>query len=141
LWLETQIFDGCLDLLGEYTTGKRLACDGVTEMNDEDATEYALDWHVRDTEPLLFSDARAPQCPNTRKAPGKIMGNRLGLSLAKKEAEKVWPPGEMTLMIVSLTSLPAAICSAPRKLMNNSSENSPREMDCNRLLYIQHETK
>ena len=84
----TDILDGSRGLLGEYTTGKRLARDGVTEMNGDDATEYALEWQVRDTEPVLFSDARVPQYPATCIPPEKIMGNRLGLSLAMKEAEK-----------------------------------------------------
>jgi von Willebrand factor type D domain len=85
----SHVFHGSLGLLGEYTTGKRLARDGVTEMNNDDATDYALEWQVRDTEPLLFSDARAPQYPSTCKAASKMMFTRLGLSLAKKEAEKV----------------------------------------------------
>jgi hypothetical protein len=85
---QSDIFAGSLGLLGDYETGKKLARDGVTEMNDEDATDFALEWQVRDTEPMMFSDARVPQFPTVCIPPAKMMGNRLGLSLAKKEAEK-----------------------------------------------------
>jgi von Willebrand factor type D domain len=85
----TDAFDGSLGLLGEYETGKKVARDGVTEMNNaEDSTDFALEWQVRDTEPMLFSDARVPQYPATCVPPAKMLGNRLGMTLAKKEAEK-----------------------------------------------------
>jgi hypothetical protein len=83
------LFEGSVGLLGEYSTGKKLARDGVTEMNDDDPTSYALQWQVRDTEPMLFRDVRAPQYPAKCKPPAKMMGNRLGISHMKKEAEKV----------------------------------------------------
>ena len=38
---DTGIFEGSLGWLGEWGTGKRLARDGVTEMNDPDATAFA----------------------------------------------------------------------------------------------------
>jgi hypothetical protein len=83
----TDIFEGSLGLLGDYTTGKKLARDGETEVSDP--TEFALEWQVRDTEPLLFSSARFPQFPTQCTPPKKILGNRLGLSHMKEEAEKV----------------------------------------------------
>jgi len=85
----SDIFNGSLGLLGDYTTGKRMARDGKTVMGDEDPTNYALEWQVRDTEPLLFKEARAPQFPVQCIAPTKMMGKRLGDSHMKKEAEKV----------------------------------------------------
>jgi hypothetical protein len=84
----TEIFKGSLGMLGDWETGKRLARDGVTEMNDEDATAFALEWQVRDTEPLLFSEARYPQYPTICTPPSKSSTNRLGMSSFQKEAEE-----------------------------------------------------
>jgi hypothetical protein len=68
---------------------KKLARDGVSEMNDEDPTDYALEWQVHATKPSLFSDARVPQCPDICILPAKMMMcNRFGLSRVRKEAEK-----------------------------------------------------
>ena len=85
---KTELFKGSLGLLGDWETGKRLARDGETEMNDPDATAFALEWQVRDTEPMLFSEARFPQYPTTCTPPGKKLSNRLGMSNFKKEAEE-----------------------------------------------------
>jgi hypothetical protein len=74
------MFEGSVGLLGEYSTGKKLARDGAGEMNDEDPTAYALEWQVRDTEPQYPAQCRPPE---------KIMGNRLGISHMKEAAEKV----------------------------------------------------
>jgi len=84
----SDIFKGSLGLLGDWATGKRFARDGVTEMNDPDATAFALEWQVRDTEPMLFSEARFPQYPTTCTPPAKQLTNRLGMSKFKKEAEE-----------------------------------------------------
>jgi hypothetical protein len=84
---DTDIFQGSLGLLGDFSTGKKIARDGVTEI--QDATEFALEWQVRDTEPLLFSSARYPQYPTVCVPPKKMMGNRLGMSHMKEVAEKV----------------------------------------------------
>jgi hypothetical protein len=54
----------------------------------EDATAFALEWQVRDTEPMLFQDARFPQFPTTCTPPKKIMGGRLGKSHMEKAAEE-----------------------------------------------------
>jgi len=83
----TDIFKGSLGLLGDWETGKRIARDGMTEMNEKDATPFALEWQVRDTEPMLFTDARLPQYPTTCTPPAK-MGSRLGASSFRKEAEE-----------------------------------------------------
>jgi len=84
----TTIFKGSLGLLGEWGSGKRLSRDGLTEMNDEDATAFALEWQVRDTEPTLFSETRHPQYPNVCIPPTKMLGQRLGGSAMKQEAEE-----------------------------------------------------
>jgi hypothetical protein len=84
-----ELFEGSLGLLGDWATGKRLARDGKTEMYDsEDATAFALEWQVRDTDPQLFSTARFPQWPTQCTPPKKMMGNRLGLSHMTKQAEE-----------------------------------------------------
>jgi len=85
---ETEIFKGSLGLLGDWETGKRLARDGNTEMNDSDATNFALEWQVRDTEPMLFKEARFPQYPRTCTPPTKNLSKRLGVSNFEKEAQK-----------------------------------------------------
>jgi hypothetical protein len=84
----TDIFKGSLGLLGDWETGKRFARDGVTELNGEDATEFALEWQVRDTEPMLFKEARFPQFPTTCTPPAARVGTRLGQSNFELEAEK-----------------------------------------------------
>jgi hypothetical protein len=85
---DTDLFKCSLGLLGEWSTGKKIARDGMTDMDDPDATDFALEWQVRDTEPMLFQEARLPQFPTTCTPPKKMMGNRLGRSHMEKEAEK-----------------------------------------------------
>jgi hypothetical protein len=86
----TDVFQGSLGLIGEWATGKRMARDGVTELYDPvDATEFALEWQVRDDEPMLFNNSRYPQYPQQCIPPQKMMGNRLGMSHMKKTAEEV----------------------------------------------------
>jgi hypothetical protein len=82
---KTDVFKGSLGLLGDWETGKRMARDGVTELNGSDATEFALEWQVRDTEPSLFKEARYPQYPHTCVPPAPM---RLGGTSFQKEAEK-----------------------------------------------------
>ena len=84
----TDVFQGSLGLLGDWATGKRMARDGKTEMDEEDATAFALEWQVRDDEPMLFQEARAPQYPTECMPPAQIASNRLGMSKLRKEAEQ-----------------------------------------------------
>ena len=89
----SDIFQGSLGLLGEWSTGKRVGRDGKTEFivdgpADEDgATAFALEWQVRENEPMLFHDSRFPQFPYTCTPPAKRSG-RLGDSALRKEAEE-----------------------------------------------------
>jgi hypothetical protein len=83
----TEIFKGSLGLLGDWETGKRLARDGQTELAGHDATEFALEWQVRDSEPMLFQESRFPQFPTTCTPPAERVG-RLGASSFEYEAEK-----------------------------------------------------
>jgi hypothetical protein len=84
----TEIFKGSLGLLGDWETGKRLARDGKTLMDDPDATDFALEWQVRDTEPMLFKEVRFPQYPRSCTPPAQNLSKRLGVSNFEKEAEK-----------------------------------------------------
>jgi len=84
----TEVFKDSLGLLGDWETGKRLARDGKTLMDDPDATAFALEWQVRDTEPMLFKEARFPQYPRTCTPPAQNLSKRLGVSNFEKEAEK-----------------------------------------------------
>jgi hypothetical protein len=86
---DPEIFKGSLGLLGDWETGKRLARDGVTELNGEDATEFALEWQVQDADPRLLKHQRFPQWPQQCIPPKKMMGNRLGISHMKEQAEAV----------------------------------------------------
>jgi len=81
----TNLFEGSLGMLGEWGTGKMIGRDGVTEITD--ATEFALQWQVRNTEPMLFSSARFPQFPSVCTPPNKMLGKRLGDSHMRKAAE------------------------------------------------------
>ena len=83
----TDIFKGTLGLLGDWE-GKKLARDGETEMDDEDATAFALEWQVHDTEPMLFSESRFPQFPTACLPPIAGREGGLGMSKARAEAEE-----------------------------------------------------
>jgi len=82
----TDVFKGSLGLLGDWETGKKLARDGKTELDD--ATTFALEWQVRGDEPMLFQETRFPQFPQTCTPPKKMPTNRLGMDKVKREAEE-----------------------------------------------------
>merc|ERR1711937_263112 len=84
----TELLKGSLGLLGDWETGKRLARDGRTLMDDPDATAFALEWQVRDTEHALFTEARFPQYPTSCTPPADRPKKRLGESDFELEAEK-----------------------------------------------------
>jgi len=86
----TDIFKGSLGLLGEWGTGRMLARDGKTEFTEVDvmdAEDFALEWQVRDTEPMLFQESRFPQFPVTCAPAKKIPKTRLGYSKQVEEAQ------------------------------------------------------
>lgn len=86
---DTDVFKGSSGLLGDYSTGKMLGRDALEDAAEiMDATEYALEWQVRDHEPMLFSTARSPQYPSTCIPPKKKLGKRLGDSHMQKVAEE-----------------------------------------------------
>jgi hypothetical protein len=89
--MSPELFDGSEGLLGDWTTGRMIGRDGQTEFEtiNGSATDYALEWQVRDTEPMLFSSARHPQFPFSCTPPEKMLGKRLGDTHMKKTAEEV----------------------------------------------------
>ena len=73
-------------MLGKWGTGKMIGSDRATEITD--ATEFALQWKVHNTEPMLFSSAGFPQFPAVCTPPKKMLGKRLGDLHMRKAAEK-----------------------------------------------------
>ena len=58
-------FQDSLGLLGRLDADDHLyGRDGVTDMS-HDINAYGEEWQVRDTEPMLFKDHRAPQYPDS----------------------------------------------------------------------------
>ena len=49
-------------LMGEFTTGRTVGRDGITEF--EDMEEFGKDWQVQPHEDMLFLTSRAPQLPD-----------------------------------------------------------------------------
>jgi len=87
----TDLFEGSFGLLGDFENGLMLARDGHTI--NEDPTAHALEWQVRDTDPQLFSELRAPIYPAQCLPPQKILGKRLGDSHMLRAAERVCSSG------------------------------------------------
>ena len=83
----TDMFEGSVGLLGDWETGQFIARDGMTVVGGSEA--HALEWQVRDTEPVLFQSIRAPQFPATCLPPKKMLGKRLGDTHMRAKAEKV----------------------------------------------------
>ena len=63
--LATPLFYDSVGLLGNFTTGLKMARDGVTVI--EDPNEFGQEWQVHDDEPKLFASGdRPPQYPQER---------------------------------------------------------------------------
>eukprot|EP00980_Cylindrotheca_fusiformis_P028986 scaffold22689_cov163-Cylindrotheca_fusiformis.AAC.1 len=77
-------------MLGDFKTGKTLARDGVTEMDDF----WALgnEWQVRPTDDMLFHRVEQPQFPKRCVEPEDPQGERRRRlsesSISEEEAEK-----------------------------------------------------
>lgn len=67
-------FGNSTGLLGEFKTGKLLARDGVTELND--FYEFGSEWQVQPAEPMLFHMVRQPQFPARCIEPDSPRGQR-----------------------------------------------------------------
>lgn len=78
-------FGSSTGVLGDFVTGKKIARDGKTVM--EDVIEYGMEWQVRENEPKLFRTVQGPQYPEqcrmpTEKFPGR---RRLGEARISEE--------------------------------------------------------
>lgn len=67
-------FGNTKGLLGDFTTGRTLARDGLTVMND--FWEYGNEWQVRPFEFMLFHESSEPQFPERCTLPESPRGNR-----------------------------------------------------------------
>ncbi|KAL3934241.1 MAG: hypothetical protein SGBAC_009999 [Bacillariaceae sp.] len=70
-----QVFGSSVGLLGDYTTGKTLARDGITVMND--FTELGDEWQLLPSDPKLFHEVAHPQFPETCIKPEDPRGDRM----------------------------------------------------------------
>ena len=84
----TDDFADSVGLMGDWKNGTRLARDGVTVMEDDNA--FGQEWQCRDTDPKLFMTDRAPQYPAACEIPsGKDTSRRLlDGAVSTKDAEK-----------------------------------------------------
>ena len=80
-------FQGALGMMGEFGSGRMLARDGATELEDDPAV-YAEEWQVKMGEPMLFQTVEGPQHPEKCRIPGlgRSDQRRLGQSVAMKAA-------------------------------------------------------
>ena len=69
-----QAFGNSVGLMGEYKTGKTLARDGTTVMDD--FTEFGDEWQVLPSEPKLFHEVSKPQFPELCIKPEDPRGER-----------------------------------------------------------------
>lgn len=56
-----EVYGDAIGLLGDFTTGKKLGRDGVTEI--EDINEFGQEWQVLPGAPMLFHELSGPQAP------------------------------------------------------------------------------
>ena len=84
-------FGNTVGMLGEFNTGKTLARDQITEI--EDYNEYGNEWQVLPADEMLFHDISFPQFPQRCELPEDPQGQRRHLmensnSISAEEAEK-----------------------------------------------------
>jgi len=80
-------------LIGNFKEGNMLARDGKTIVVDPN--EFGQEWQVRDTEPMLFQEARFPQYPQKCVLPSPVsaeesrnLRRRLGESISLEDAQE-----------------------------------------------------
>ncbi|CAJ1959345.1 unnamed protein product [Cylindrotheca closterium] len=81
-------FGKTVGILGDFKTGKTLARDGVTELDD--FTEVGHEWQVLPSDKHLFHEVSAPQFPERCIDPEDPRGDRRrldGSSISEEEAE------------------------------------------------------
>ena len=85
-----EVFGNTVGLMGDYKTGKTLARDGVTVIND--FTELGDEWQVLPSEPKLFHEISHPQFPELCIKPEDPRGERkrrlAESSISIEQAEK-----------------------------------------------------
>eukprot|EP00980_Cylindrotheca_fusiformis_P031200 scaffold25955_cov196-Cylindrotheca_fusiformis.AAC.1 len=69
-----EAFGNAVGLLGDFKTGKTLARDGITELDD--FYEFGVEWQVLPAEPMLFHDVSEPQFPKRCLLPEDPRGER-----------------------------------------------------------------
>lgn len=79
----SDFFEGCVGMMGEFGTGRMIARDGKTLMEDGDA--FGQEWQVLNTETKLFQATRIPQHPQQciLPSPSKT-GRRLGQTVTSR---------------------------------------------------------
>jgi hypothetical protein len=87
---EEEVFGNTVGLMGDYKTGKTLARDGVTVIDD--FTELGDEWQVLPFEPKLFHEISHPQFPENCVKPEDPRGERKRRlsesSISLEQAEK-----------------------------------------------------
>ena len=68
-------FGNSVGLMGEFGTGRKLARDGTTVINDNVA--FGMEWQVGDTDPSLFKLLRGPQFPEKCRMPDPVVQTSL----------------------------------------------------------------
>ena len=92
---EQQSFSDSVGLMGQFTTGKMMARDGQTILDDP--IKFGNEWQVQNNE-TLFQSLGSPQWPEPCVLPSKEMEaqrRRLGEGISKSEAEAAcawWGP-------------------------------------------------
>ena len=91
---KTERFHDSHGMMGEFLTGRMLARDGETVI--EDPNQFASEWQVRKDEPMLFHTVDGPQHPEACLLPTPTKtARRLGQSLVEKSAAEAacadWP--------------------------------------------------
>lgn len=85
-----EVFGNTVGLMGDYNTGKTLARDGITVIND--FTELGDEWQVLPSEPKLFHEISHPQFPELCIKPEDPRGERkrrlAESSISIEQAEK-----------------------------------------------------
>ena len=74
-------FAASVGIMGNFTTGERLARDGVTVMDDDDVNSYGQEWQVGADDETLFHTFALPQAPSRCELPQlSTKRRRLGAS-------------------------------------------------------------
>lgn len=87
-----EAFGNAVGLLGDFKTGKTLARDGVTEL--QDWNEFGNEWQITPTDVMLFHSTEEPQFPEMYIVPEDPRGDccrRLSeLNVTMEQAEKAF---------------------------------------------------